>query len=53
MAKQRDGSELPDSKLYAGIPAKPVAPVGSFAWWQRQDHVTAVTPFNDEVFKSC
>ncbi|MCV7073450.1 hypothetical protein MJO55_07370 [Mycolicibacterium rufum] len=53
MAKQRDGSELPVSQLYAGIPAKPVAPVGGFAWWQRQDHVTAVTPFNDEVFKSC
>lgn len=51
MGKAREGVELPESMLYAGVPAKPVAPVSDLAWWHRESHVTAVTPFDDEVFR--
>ncbi|MEZ0342899.1 hypothetical protein ACAG25_23320 [Mycobacterium sp. pV006] len=51
MGKQREGAELPESMLYAGVPAKPIAPVDDFAWWHRDSHVTPVTSFDDSVFR--
>lgn len=51
LAKKRDGVEQPESSLYAGVPAKPVAPVSDFAWWNRESHVTAVTAFDDAPFR--
>lgn len=51
VVKGKEGVELPSSSLYGGVPAKPIRPVGDFAWWRRDSYVTPVTPFDDEMFR--
>lgn len=51
MVKAKEGSELPKSGLYAGVPARFVKEIKYFAWWDRDFYYTPVRAFDDKKFQ--
>ena len=52
LPKARDHAAMPISGLYGGAPARYIRELKDMAWWDRDVSATAVTPFDDAVFRA-